>query len=82
MGRGGKTTSKMNPDITIEEHQAWESFHEWDEEVTRLILAKQQKPFASYKKNRWRKRRIWLEMHKEGLTPKQAANLWALNHIK
>ena len=72
----------MNPDITIEEHQAWESFHEWDEEVTRLVLAKQQKPFASYKKNKWCKQAIWLRMYKEGLNPKQAAYLWGLKHQK
>jgi hypothetical protein len=72
----------MNPDMTKEEHEAWEAFHEWDEEVTRLVLAKQGKPFADYKKNRWRKRAIWLKLYKEGLTPAQAANLWGLNHQK
>lgn len=58
-------------------------FDSWQKEVIRLIVEKQKKPFANYRKNRWKPNgKIMKSMHKESLAPQVAANLWGINHEK
>lgn len=58
-----------------------EQYKKWIEFTSALIRKKQRHPFAQYKKNKWKTEgRTFKAMYKEGLSPQQAANLWALNH--
>lgn len=58
-------------------------FDNWYEDTIQLVVAKQSKPFASYRKNRWvKKSGVWKQMYNEGATAIEAVNLWALNHRK
>lgn len=58
-------------------------FAEWQEKVIRIITEKQKRIFANFKKNKWKVNgRVFKNMHKEGLSPNTAANLWALAHEK
>lgn len=59
------------------------NYEDWEKEVVHFIQKLQKEPFASYKKNKWKPGgRTFKRIFSEGLSPKKAANLWALNHEK
>ena len=58
-----------------------DDFNDWYDVTVMLVVAKQKKPLIKYRKNKWvKKNGVWRRMYKEGLTPTQAVNLWALAH--
>lgn len=58
-------------------------FIEWQSRCIEIIVEMQKGVIASYKKSRWKVNgTTFKNMHKEGLSPKVAANLWGLAHQK
>lgn len=58
-------------------------FNEWQGKVMSLIVEKQKRPFANYKKNKWKANgRVLKSMFNEGQSPNIAANIWGLSHEK